>query len=369
MKRNLFSIVMLLTVFSSCGLYSQITITKDDLSRIYTHGRVITTYMDTVFMEVNIGNPGGGNSWDFSFLNPRLTSTTTVKDPASTPFQEDFPGANLVFYITSFGINDTADLFFPDIWSYNRLEDNLLTLGTGAKGKAMGMDIVSKTYNIPALITAKLPIVYGEKWEQKYADSSVSEFGLMDTYSRGETTVYTSVDAYGVLKMPSGRSVDVIRIKRDVSGYQKSQFGQYSRRRSVEYIFQGKNGDMMTIPTKDSLTPDNGIIESAGVLWTENLVTGLAQSSVKPSEFNLSRNYPNPFNPATIVEYSVPEEAYIDIKVFDILGREVSILVSRTEKPGAYKIKFDGKGLPGGIYILRMKAGSFTGLSKMTLLK
>ncbi|MGE5431310.1 MAG: T9SS type A sorting domain-containing protein [Syntrophomonadaceae bacterium] len=370
MKRKLLCFVLLLTIFACPAIYSQVTITKDDLARYYTSGKVITSYMDTNLIELNIGNAGGGNFWDFSFLKSKLISTTlTVQEPGSTPFLNDFPGANLAFYVTSFEEDNTSENFYPDVWSYSLLGDDLLTLGNGGRGKIMGVEAVSKTYNKPAYILMKLPAAYGQAWTQVYTDSSVSKFGGISTYSTGSSTVNTSVDAYGVMKMPGGYSVEAIRIKRDISGYLKSQYGQYSRRRSMEYIFQGKNGDMVSVAALDSLPPAGGILKTGEIVWTEGKVTGVLQNGLLPSEFLLSQNYPNPFNPETVLEYSVPQEVFVDIRVYDILGKEILPLVNKIEKPGFYKISFDGQGLPSGIYILHMKAGNFNALRKMTLIK
>ena len=85
--------------------------------------------------------------------------------------------------------------------------------------------------------------------------------------------------------------------------------------------------------------------------------------------YNLSSNYPNPFNPSTTIDYSVPEQANVSLKVFDILGREVATLVNDEKETGYYKVEFNGSSLPSGIYIFRMDAGKFTDSRKMVLLR
>ena len=88
-----------------------------------------------------------------------------------------------------------------------------------------------------------------------------------------------------------------------------------------------------------------------------------------PGKFALSQNYPNPFNPGTIIKYQVPELSFVTLKVYDVLGKEITTLVNKEKPAGSYEVKFDGTGLPSGIYFYRLKAGSFVETKKMVLMK
>jgi len=90
---------------------------------------------------------------------------------------------------------------------------------------------------------------------------------------------------------------------------------------------------------------------------------------IKPVSFNLSQNYPNPFNPSTIIKYAVPEESPVIIKVFDLTGREVAILIDEVKQPGTYEITFDAEKYASGVYIYQMISGDFVQVKKMSLLK
>jgi hypothetical protein len=85
--------------------------------------------------------------------------------------------------------------------------------------------------------------------------------------------------------------------------------------------------------------------------------------------FQLFQNYPNPFNPATIIRYELPERSFITIRVYDVLGKEISILVNEEKQIGNYEVKFDGNGLASGIYYYRITAEHFSQTKKMILLK
>ncbi|OQY12526.1 MAG: hypothetical protein B6I31_03035 [Desulfobacteraceae bacterium 4572_19] len=85
--------------------------------------------------------------------------------------------------------------------------------------------------------------------------------------------------------------------------------------------------------------------------------------------FKLFQNYPNPFNPSTTIRYSVPQISNVVIRVFDLLGREVAILVNKVKPAGCYEIKLNGTALPSGVYFYQLRAGSFIDVKKMILLK
>ncbi len=85
--------------------------------------------------------------------------------------------------------------------------------------------------------------------------------------------------------------------------------------------------------------------------------------------YSLSSNYPNPFNPSTVINYSLPAESYVSIKVYDITGKEISALVNEMQTAGEHSITFNGSNLASGIYLLRMSAGNFSSTIKMSLLK
>jgi hypothetical protein len=85
--------------------------------------------------------------------------------------------------------------------------------------------------------------------------------------------------------------------------------------------------------------------------------------------FSLLQNYPNPFNPATSIKYTVGEREFVSLKVFDLLGNEVVVLINEEKSAGEYKIDFDASHLSGGVYFYQLKAGNFAETKKMLLLK
>ncbi|MCI0450178.1 MAG: choice-of-anchor B family protein [Chlorobi bacterium] len=88
-----------------------------------------------------------------------------------------------------------------------------------------------------------------------------------------------------------------------------------------------------------------------------------------PKSFALKQNYPNPFNPSTKIEYSLPKNIYVTLKVYNVLGKEVATLVDKFETAGNHKVSYDASNLPSGAYFYQIKTNDFSQTKKMTLVK
>jgi hypothetical protein len=88
-----------------------------------------------------------------------------------------------------------------------------------------------------------------------------------------------------------------------------------------------------------------------------------------PKEYALYQNYPNPFNPVTQIKYDIPNESFVKLVVYDMLGREVSVLVNETKRPGSYTATWGSGNNPSGVYIYKLTAGNYEQVMKMVLLK
>jgi len=101
---------------------------------------------------------------------------------------------------------------------------------------------------------------------------------------------------------------------------------------------------------------------------------GIKEESQLPDDFELKQNFPNPFNPSTTIQYEIPEQSYVTLHIYDIVGRKVNTLVNSTQATGQYSIKWngtdhDGQQVSTGVYFARLQAGSYSEVIKMVYLQ
>jgi len=114
-----------------------------------------------------------------------------------------------------------------------------------------------------------------------------------------------------------------------------------------------------------------------GILYGDtNLVGVISPTPGIPIDFSLSQNYPNPFNPVTKIKFDVPlldsrlrGNDIVILKIFDVLGREIAILVNEQLNPGTYEVEWNASNYPGGVYFYKLTTPEFTETRKMVLVK
>jgi hypothetical protein len=111
------------------------------------------------------------------------------------------------------------------------------------------------------------------------------------------------------------------------------------------------------------------IARNSGNLDLEVNFAGMNNGVGVPKTFSLNQNYPNPFNPLTKIEYALPNDAKVTIKIYDMLGREVNVFVNEVKKAGYYSVEWNGSQLSSGVYFYKMQAGDFNAVKKMMLIK
>jgi len=113
----------------------------------------------------------------------------------------------------------------------------------------------------------------------------------------------------------------------------------------------------------------------AQVILNTTFSTGINSFKVNcPDEFILKQNFPNPFNPQTVIEFSVPKTEHIVVEVFNVMGQKIRLLLDEKKNPGLYQLVWDGKDdnqahVVAGTYLLRIKAADFTQTIKMSFVK
>ena len=101
---------------------------------------------------------------------------------------------------------------------------------------------------------------------------------------------------------------------------------------------------------------------------------GNDQFILSPNEFSLNQNYPNPFNPTTQIKYDLPSDSYVNISIYDVMGRKIKSLFNNNQTSGYHSLRWDatndiGEGVSAGMYIYTIQAGEYRSTKKMVLLK
>ncbi|MFZ1978748.1 MAG: T9SS type A sorting domain-containing protein [Bacteroidota bacterium] len=117
-------------------------------------------------------------------------------------------------------------------------------------------------------------------------------------------------------------------------------------------LFAGTDAGVWSLPLSDIITS----VPAKG-------------SASLPTYFKLDQNYPNPFNPSTTISFSIPQHSFVSLKVFDLMGREISTIVSGDLQAGSYSRCWNAKGFSSGVYFYRLQAGTYTQTKRLVLLK
>jgi hypothetical protein len=117
--------------------------------------------------------------------------------------------------------------------------------------------------------------------------------------------------------------------------------------------------------------PKSGLAQgSLSKSFLFDIVTGVEQDQMQiPTVYSLDPNYPNPFNPTTVISYKLPVACNVKLAVYDLLGREVAVLVNELTMPGNHEVQFDPIGLSSGVYFYRLRAGDFVETKRLVLLR
>ena len=272
------------------------------------------------------GASGANQVWDFSSVSLTQAATLTVVDPASTPYYSNYSSSNYSFMITVSSSPAVYDYLINSSSSFQTLAENI-TSNTGS----------GKNFSPDPLTTIKYPMHFGDSFSDTYQEVGQSANSVNVTY-----------DGYGTLKLPDETFSNVVRIKMTYSD--GSDYTWYS----INPLF----------PLLVYNFSSNALTEFHS---TTTGINGQNQAGIQ--SFKLNQNYPNPFNPSTTISYQIPKDSFVTLKVYDVLGREVSKLVNEKQSPGNYSVNFNASKLSSGIYLYKIHAGNFIQSKKLMLLK
>ncbi len=279
-------------------------------------------------------------------------------------------GGVAIFDGTDWTIYNTSNSNLPHNWIYSFAldNDNNMWVGTGgglAKSDGSGWAVyTSSNSGLPDNYVFSIAIdTNGDKWIGTLS-------GGLAKFNDSGWTVYNQSNS----GLPANR-VDCIVIDDSGNKWIGTTGGGLAKFDDSNWtIFDESNSPL----------PYNAVyalaIEANGNKWIgtygglavyreDGIVAFEEDLSSVPTDFELCKNYPNPFNPGTTITYTIPMTEFVSITVYDMLGKEVTILVDGKKPAGHYRVDFNASGLPSGMYFYTLQAGAYRSTKKMLLFR
>jgi hypothetical protein len=193
------------------------------------------------------------------------------------------------------------------------------------------------------------------------------------TFNLGATFTSGDVIPGYVLRIPDGDRANVMSAGKWDNGTWTVEFKR--KNSGSEYDFAVPSGGTVDFVHEifDNVGHDHWMDGWDATVYTldfSNIVSVDGQSGDQlPKSYALSQNYPNPFNPTTSISYDIPQNSYVSLKIFDVLGNEVQTLVNEKQDAGNYTVTFNADGITSGIYFYQLETGNFVTTKKMVLMK
>jgi hypothetical protein len=287
----------------------------------------------------------------FQFVHPLYrTVTQYIQIWPDTVF--DIPVAMQIFPQATYPLN------VGDFWDWGSVEMQIIGDTIMANGKRY--QIINDQFFIPFRFQRRegnRVFVFG--W-----GAVESEFLLFDfSMQVGDiiNTIHTQTSIWDISLVWYGEELLFDRVRR--------QWGVWvDARESVDeeryYVITDSIG--ITHWENYTFTAD---IQGAIVNGRQYGTVSAQENELVPEFIRLFQNYPNPFNPSTRIEYQLPRKEFVTLKVYDVLGREVAVLVNEVQSPGTHSVEFSATGLASGVYFYRLESGGFVETKRLVLLR
>jgi hypothetical protein len=215
---------------------------------------------------------------------------------------------------------------------------------------------------IPAQSSLKTVLEFDTRWAIEsyyhFGQVQISTDGGRSWYSLGGQHTYlmkTPPFYTSYVPVYSGSQLSWVHEVCDISDYAKYPF-------RIRFLFVSDEYSFHWMPL-DGWYIDNVKIS---ILESANSADTYVQL---PTAFSLAQNYPNPFNPSTTIKFELPKSSVVRLSVYDMLGREVSVLVNETRDAGVHEVRFDASGLSSGVCLYRLQAEDFVQSRKLIILR
>ncbi len=351
--KNIINILILLLCTLYSTTFSQLTLTSSynpvpgDIGKYFS--------CDTA--GILPGDSGVNQIWNFSNLQVLDSSISNFVNPVNTPYYSSFPESNVAAYNSGQS---------SDVYSYCKTSTN--------KYEYLGyaypdfIEILSNTEDL-----MQYPFTYNNVYVDTFSGS-----GTLSTFSFNVWgNISRSGDATGTITLPFGTYSNALRIKSFTTETDSATtFPFLFKVSSIEYSWYVGSLKFPVFTIYFYTTISNGDTTAGkDVYYCNSQPIGISKKEKSvPVAFNLFQNYPNPFNPVTKIRFSIPvvgQRHAFDLRlvIYDVLGREIAILVNEQFKPGTYEVEFDGSNYPSGVYFYKLTTDKFSATKKMVLIK
>ena len=312
--------------------------------------------------DVNVGVASAAQqTWTFTleqFPNGEHDDFTAI-DPVTAPLRDYLPGSNNVWY--TYYQNDTASVYQYFTRTSDALYMDAMYFFTSQESMIVASEPAEKIVVFPAQM--------GASWTNNYAQEfGDSNFGIKDS-----TSSVSTIDAWGTINIPAG-SFECLRVREESTNYSTIYFFGLSfpgdTTTDINYMWIGKQyGMLASIGSFENETNLN-FTKASDVSIRYSVETEISDyDNIGVKTFELFQNFPNPFNPATTISYTLNQSSEVKLTVYNALGQEVQTLLRQRQNPGKHEITWNASGQPSGVYFCELTAGIQSSISKMILMK
>lgn len=333
--------MILAIFFLMTTLPAQIQVTLPDMLKLFNAGD--HHYGTNFDGQINIGEPGANKIYDFSYIPLSNEFSLNLQTNDIPVLAARYPGCVTFGETPQTVEKNPVFMFSPDSFYI--------------VGQASLVPQWRFLHREPFDVFP-LPVTYGANWSRyiKLTDSLFTTGGGLQQVDTSSSEYRSTVDGWGTLKIGQ-MQFQCLRIKREYLQYGDKDF-----------VYLTKDGAFITFMTS-AQNPDYGTVTGGGtILLAANLV-GINDVSPLPNAFKLDQNFPNPFNPETVIRFSLPTADYARLEVFNSLGESVALLAEGPTAAGTHSVRFDASKLVSGIYFCRLATSTGILTGKMTLLK
>lgn len=351
----------------AAGAQAQITVTSTDVLGLI--GKTHEIESDTTFsVTVNVGSAGANQTWDFRNVTMQAERYSNLfMNRQGTPFAAQFPQANFV-QKTTFPAEPGSEFYlYVQVTS-----TSLQTVGSGVITPDTSFAGLDGTNEV-----TPLPLQFGATWNTTESDTigDPQTFAIITASNTSNT-----VDGWGQVRVPIG-DFDCLRIRANSETITKTIFSGTvflaDTTTTIDYIWISKNNFYVAMAVSQDGETNPNFTDAASFSRLASTTTSVTSHSGReaiPAAFELSQNFPNPFNPETRISFQLRQPGVVELSVFNVTGEKVRTLISAPLPAGEHTVSWDGKDASGGnlasgIYVYRLKAGNHESAKTMLLLK